>query len=217
VYVLRHGAVLLSPGLRAGALLAGLLFLWVNTGAGTFAGVLEVAMLVVLGWFGFKIAEWRHNRFVVTDKRVLLVTGLITQRVGMMPLLKVTDMTYERSWLGRRLGYGAFVMESAGQEQALHRVDHVPQPDEVSQTMFALIFGAPAGGTLPDDRQPQPGASGGEALLAPPRTQEYSTDPDLPVIGPSDSQPPAPQPPDPEPRNVRVLGERDSTDPPGRP
>ena len=32
--------------------------------------------------------------------------------VAMMPLLKVTDMTYDRSLLGRIVGYGTFVLES---------------------------------------------------------------------------------------------------------
>lgn len=173
VDVLRHWAVLLAPGVRAGAVLTPLFLLWVNTSDPTLAGGLEIAMVAVLGWFGWHVAEWRHARFLVTDKRVLLASGLLTRRVGMMPLLKVTDMTYERSWLGRRLGYGAFVMESAGQEQALHRVAFIPQPEEVSQTMFTLLFGAPAGGPLPTERAPHPAVDHGA---------DYPTDPNLPVI-----------------------------------
>lgn len=173
VDVVRHWAVLIGPGLRAGAILAPLFLLWAYTGDGPLAGLLVIVMLMVLGWFGWRVAEWRHERFLVTDKRVLLVTGLLTRRVGMMPLLKVTDMTYERSWLGRRLGYCAFVMESAGQEQALHRVAYLPQPEEVSQTMFTLLFGAPAGGPLPNERDPHP---------APAADEDYPTDPNLPVV-----------------------------------
>ncbi len=173
VDVVLHWAVLLGPGLRAGAVLTPLFLLWAYTGDTPLAGLLGIAMVAVLGWFGWRVAEWRHERFLVTDKRVLLVSGLLTRRVGMMPLLKVTDMTYERSWLGRRLGYGAFVMESAGQEQALHRVAYLPQPEVVSQTMFTLLFGAPAGGPLPNERTPHP---------APTRREDQPTDPNLPVV-----------------------------------
>ena len=59
----------------------------------------------------------------------------------MMPLTKVTDMTYERSILGRLLGYGTFVLESAGQDQALSRIDHVPNSDENYRKIIAEIFG----------------------------------------------------------------------------
>lgn len=170
VNVRRHWAVLLAPGARAAAILAVLLFLWFHTGDATLAGMLNVLMLGVLAWFGWQVAEWRHDHFVVTDKRVLMVTGLITMRVGMMPLLKVTDMTYERSWLGRRLHYGAFVLESAGQDQALHRIDFLPQPEEVSQTMFTLLFGA---GSVDVD----------------PADGDYPTDPNLPVVAGTDLEP----------------------------
>jgi hypothetical protein len=48
-----------------------------------------------------------------------------------MPLLRVTDMKYEQSPLGRMLNYGTFVLESAGQEQALRTVKHLPNPNEL--------------------------------------------------------------------------------------
>ena len=34
----------------------------------------------------------------------------------MMPLAKVTDMSFQRSPIGRILGYGEFILESAGQD-----------------------------------------------------------------------------------------------------
>jgi Bacterial PH domain len=48
-----------------------------------------------------------------------------------MPLLRVTDMKYEQSALGRTLNYGTFVLESAGQDQALREVKHLPNPNEL--------------------------------------------------------------------------------------
>lgn len=106
-----------------------------------------VANLLWWAWFAlvaravWKILEWRHDWFVATDKRLILTYGLITQKVAMMPLLKVTDMSYNRSPVGRLLGYGTFVMESAGQDQALHRVEWVPQPDHTYRAICAEIFG----------------------------------------------------------------------------
>ena len=58
-----------------------------------------------------------------------------------MPLTKVTDLTYERSPLGRLLGYGTFIMESAGQDQALSRVDYLRSPDRLYQRLSQQMFG----------------------------------------------------------------------------
>jgi len=40
-------------------------------------------------------------------------------------------MKYEQSPLGRALNYGTFVLESAGQEQALREIKYLPNPNEL--------------------------------------------------------------------------------------
>lgn len=93
------------------------------------------------GWLVWRILNWRRDWFVATDKRFLLFYGFIRRRVAMMPLLKVTDMTYDRSLLGRIVGYGTFVLESAGQDQALSRIDHVPDADTHYRAICTQLFG----------------------------------------------------------------------------
>jgi hypothetical protein len=85
--------------------------------------------------------EWWNERIVITDKRMMLDQGLITTRVGMMPLGKVTDLTFERTVTGRMLGYGTIIVESAGQIQALNRIEYVPDPEEIYEALSELIFG----------------------------------------------------------------------------
>ncbi|GAA2404441.1 hypothetical protein Cme02nite_68560 [Catellatospora methionotrophica] len=98
------------------------------------AGMWVVAVVIwalVMSWVAWVVADWYFDRFILTNKRLMLVNGLITRKVAMMPLLKVTDMKYEQSPLGRMLNYGTFVLESAGQDQALSKVDHMPNPNEL--------------------------------------------------------------------------------------
>ena len=104
----------------------------------------------------YELAQWRHDWFVATDKRLLLFYGFITRKVAMMPLMKVTDMSYERSVPGRILGYGRFVMESAGQDQAMHRVNWVPEPDHHYRVICAEIFGVPDQGRPGENRWDDP-------------------------------------------------------------
>ncbi len=84
---------------------------------------------------------WWIERIVITDKRVMLAEGFIVHKVGMMPLGKVTDLTFERSIGGRMLGYGTLIVESAGQIQALNRIDYMPRPEEVYEALSELVFG----------------------------------------------------------------------------
>jgi membrane protein YdbS with pleckstrin-like domain len=94
-------------------------------------GLVVVIWIIVILAVGWRIGDWHFDRFILTNKRVMVVNGIITRRVAMMPLLRVTDMKYEQSPLGRALNYGTFVLESAGQEQALREIKHLPNPNEL--------------------------------------------------------------------------------------
>jgi uncharacterized membrane protein YdbT with pleckstrin-like domain len=100
-----------------------------------YAGLVVVFRLTVL------VALWWVERIVITDKRVMLSQGILTHNVGMMPLGKVTDLTFQRTLPGRILGYGTMVIESAGQIQALNRIDFMPRPEEIYEAIAELIFG----------------------------------------------------------------------------
>ncbi|HET7305701.1 MAG TPA: PH domain-containing protein [Segeticoccus sp.] len=139
----QHWGKVAEPVLTAVASL--LVVLWLDTvlpgTLGFLASLLWWAWLAVLARMVWRLLEWRHDWFVATDKRLLLTYGLVTQKVAMMPLKKVTDMTYNRSPVGRVLGYGTFVMESAGQDQALHHINFIPEPDHTYRSICAEIFG----------------------------------------------------------------------------
>ncbi|YAL83611.1 PH domain-containing protein [Dermacoccaceae bacterium W4C1] len=100
---------------------------------------------VLIGRAIWETLSWRVSWFIATDKRLLLLYGLVTKRVAMMPLSKVTDMSYSRSPLGRILGYGTFTLESAGQDQALQQLTYVRDPDHTYRAICQEIFGDPDG------------------------------------------------------------------------
>jgi membrane protein YdbS with pleckstrin-like domain len=142
ITVRRHPAVLMFPvGLVLGGLiLAGVLSNTIAGSAGSVANLVWWLWLALLGWFVWKVAEWSVDYFVITNQRMLLTTGLITRKVAMMPLSKVTDMSFERSLNGRMLGYGTFVLESAGQDQALRTVPYLPYPEQLYLEVCEMIF-----------------------------------------------------------------------------
>jgi membrane protein YdbS with pleckstrin-like domain len=93
--------------------------------------VLVVIWVGVMGWVLWDVAEWYYDRFILTNKRIMLVEGIVARKVAMLPLNRVTDMKYTQSPLGRLLGFGKFEIESAGQEQALRKVDNLPNPTDL--------------------------------------------------------------------------------------
>jgi len=103
--------------------------------------VLWYVALFALVRFTFYLVEWWVERIVVTDKRAMLTSGIFVTKVAMMPVSKITDMTYERSVLGRLFGYGTLILESAGQIQALNRIEFLPRPEEVFDAISELVFG----------------------------------------------------------------------------
>ena len=149
---------------------------------------LWVAVLVRLVW---KVLDWRNEWFVATDKRMLLLYGLVTKKVSMMPLVKVTDMRYSRSITGRVLGYGEFLMESAGPGPGAepHLLGGQPRlhlPRAVRDHLHADAGGA---------RQPEPSAVGrrppsGTGPCRPGRRTDRGVAwPPLHEVRPDDTQP----------------------------
>jgi membrane protein YdbS with pleckstrin-like domain len=142
ITVHRHPAVLIGPifVVLVGLAIAGWLSYAIAHGNSTVIIVIWIVWGVVLLRLAVKIFEWADTYFVVTSQRMLLQTGLVTKKVNMMPLSKVTDMSFRRSSLGRILGYGEFILESAGQDQALRVVDHLPYPEQLYLEVCGLIF-----------------------------------------------------------------------------
>jgi uncharacterized membrane protein YdbT with pleckstrin-like domain len=151
----RHWAALTSIGATFTAFwLGGFVALGLSGGVGIVAMTAVCFLFFSLCWFGWYIAQWYVEVFIVTNRRVLLVSGLFTRRVAIMPLIKVTDLTFEQTATGQLLGYGSFIIESAGQHQALARIDFLPDPEMHYQQVSSLLFG-PKVDVDPEDVAPE--------------------------------------------------------------
>jgi membrane protein YdbS with pleckstrin-like domain len=144
ITVRRHPAVLIGPSVLAlaGLLAAGVLTATVLHGNGPLVTVVWIAWLVLFGRMIWKAINWAVTFFVVTSHRILLASGVLTRKVAMMPLTKVTDMSFQRSFTGRLLGFGEFIVESAGRDQALRTVDHIPYPEQLYLEICGMLFGS---------------------------------------------------------------------------
>ena len=142
ISVHQHPAVLIRPifEVLVGLAIAGWLSNAVAHGNSTAILVIWLLWTLLLLRLLWKILDWSLNYFVITSQRLLLAQGFIVRKVNMMPLAKVTDMSFQRSAMGQLLGYGEFIVESAGQDQALRNVDHLPYTEQLYLEVCGLIF-----------------------------------------------------------------------------
>jgi uncharacterized membrane protein YdbT with pleckstrin-like domain len=143
IAVIRPVVVILAGAVAAGFVTG----IAARSGSAGVAEVIWVLWGVLAVWQGWKVATWWRRYFVVTENRLMLITSLVDTDVGMMPLAKVTDMRLHQSTFGQALGYADFIVESAGQDQALSRINFVPYPSQMYQEILSLIFSPkPQGG-----------------------------------------------------------------------
>lgn len=142
ITVRRHPAILLRVGAEAigGLILAGVLTSTIAAGNTLFINILWWGWLLILVRFTWKVVDWAVEYLVVTKTRILFASGMITRKIAMMPLGKVTDMSFQRSLMGRMLGYGEFIIESAGQDQALRTIHYIPYPESLYLEVMGMIF-----------------------------------------------------------------------------
>ena len=160
IRVRRHWAFLWRPILETIGILAAAFGLsYLLAGSGDTIWLLQtllwyVALAAILR-FAYLLLEWWVERVVVTDKRFMLTSGIFETKISLMPITKVTDMSYKRPLIGRLLGYGTLRVESAGQKQDLENIEYLPRPEEVYDAISELIFGEKGEGRKPSLAPPK--------------------------------------------------------------
>ncbi len=129
VYVRPAAELLLAIGLWlwSGLLSPEIAWLWILVGLG------------VAGHAAWSALADHMDRFVVTNQRVFRVSGVLGQKRATMPIQRILDITVEKPLMGRLLGYGHLVFESAAQEQGLRDIRFVGRPDERDKTIQGVV------------------------------------------------------------------------------
>ena len=189
----RHWAVLIVPVAKALPVLAAGLWLMVLDPENRVTASVGLILLVgALGYLALRAGEWWMRHFIVTNRRVLLTTGIIVRTVALLPLRRITDLTYKETPFGQLLGYGTFRFESAGQQQALSEITYLPRAGVLYRDVSDLLFGGNGADKGDDEGEAEP--SPRQPRRSPPAS------PDRPaaqtfIDGRRDTQPIPPLPP----------------------
>ena len=159
----RHWAVLIEPTFKflPVFLIGGwLLVLDPDNKVTSSAGLLVLVGSLI--YYGLRVGEWWMRTFIVSTRRVLLTSGVIVRTVTLLPLRRITDLTWKETFLGQLLGYGTFRFESAGQQQALSEITFLPGADVLYRRVSRLLFSSDWGGAASggdDEGNPEPAQS----------------------------------------------------------
>ena len=143
----QHWLAVLSEGTRAWALfLVGLLALVIgillqqagDTGKGAGSALAVVALIalalgLVLG--AYRLLAWRAQDYLVTNRRVIQVDGILNKRAADSSLEKINDAILTQGVLGRILGYGDLEVLTAS-EAAIDRFHMLARAADFKREML---------------------------------------------------------------------------------
>jgi hypothetical protein len=169
--VRHHWVVYVVPVLEClGAL--GLLVVMVSLTSVEAAWIPFAGALILLAHAGWRSLNEHMDRFVITNMRVFRVSGVLTKKIATTPIMRILDITVDKPFTGRILGYGHFIFESAAQEQGLRDIKYVGKPDQRDLTIQRLLqrsgLRATAKEDQDDEEQQQPPSGG---TITRPRTR----------------------------------------------
>ena len=101
--------------------------------------VLIVPALVLFARAAWVAVRERRECFVITNMRVFRLHGVLAYHQATMPLSRILDISVTRPLLGRILGYGHFVFESAAQDQGLKEIRFVARANQRDLTIQRVV------------------------------------------------------------------------------
>lgn len=88
-----------------------------------FAIVGAVFMLLALVAFCRALVDRLCSEYAVTNKRVILKTGLLSRSVTELMLAKCEGISFDQPLLGKILGYGTLIITTGGISNLYHKID----------------------------------------------------------------------------------------------
>jgi uncharacterized membrane protein YdbT with pleckstrin-like domain len=132
----------LSTGVFIAVILVGMLLLFGWSPDGTLgtgvSGIVGIAFVIGLGWFGLTYLRWVNTHFVLTTDRIINREGIIAKRGTDIPLERVNTVFFHQGPLDRLVGAGDLKVESAS-ETGANDFRNVRRPNIVQKEIYTQI------------------------------------------------------------------------------
>ena len=122
----------------------------VDSTSRTVAGWATIAAIIGSAcWLLSRYGRWLTTHFVITNRRVIFRTGLLTKRGIEIPIDRVNTVHFHQSIWERVLGAGDLLIESGG-ETGQQRFTDIRQPDRIQRVLHAEMEARELRGRGPD-------------------------------------------------------------------
>ncbi len=103
---------------------------------------LAIGLALLVGLGGYLVLDWQRKRFtryVVTDLRVLRITGVLHRRMEFIPWGKVTDVSRTESLIQWLAGTVTIRIESANERSAFREMTDVSDPERFYNVIVRMV------------------------------------------------------------------------------
>jgi hypothetical protein len=118
-----------------------IVIVWLNVAPGLVRDLLSVLaiVLLVVGLliFLYRLWQWWAQDYIVTNRRLLKVTGILNKRSADSSLEKINDAILSQSLWGRMLNFGNLEILTAA-DQAVDRYYMLNNPKEFKKVMLTM-------------------------------------------------------------------------------
>ena len=98
--------------------------------------VLMVALVVAL--FFMRMGD-RYTSYVITNARMIRMSGVVSRNIESIPWVRVTDVGFEQSFFERMLGYATVNIESANETMGLRRMRGIADPVTFNHHLMDMV------------------------------------------------------------------------------
>lgn len=100
--------------------------------------IVGVAALVLVRFSLWPYLKWQTTRYVLTNRRVVIRTGVFGRSGRDIPLTRVNDVSFRHNLVERLLRCGTLTIESAG-EHGQVVLPEVPQVEQVQREVYRAV------------------------------------------------------------------------------
>ncbi len=141
-----HGKVMIRPtlALLAVAALAGIVFAVLPASWRPWSGWFAIALAVgfAIPAYLLPLLRWRTTTHTVTTHRLITRSGIINKIGHDVPVARITNVAYERSFTDRLFGCGSLVFTTSAEAPVV--LSDIPKVEEVGVAISNLLFGVRA-------------------------------------------------------------------------
>lgn len=102
--------------------------------------IVGIGLVLIIWWSVIPFLNWLTRTYTVTNRRLITRWGILNKIGKDLPLIRINDVSYERSLLDRILGCGTLNIQTAADAGPIV-LDDVPDVERVHVVMTELLFG----------------------------------------------------------------------------